>query len=57
MLLFYDLSKYCILKASSIFLSLVVWKLKTKQKPPKTLPNNPAILFRKKKKKEHDFVS
>lgn len=39
MLLFYDLSEYCILKASSIFLSLVVWKLKTKQNKTKTTQN------------------
>lgn len=72
MLLFYNLSKFCILKASSIFLSLVVWKLKTKQnkKPPTTKHPKPYqttqhfILFFKKKKKEkkerkkeHDFLS
>lgn len=55
---FYNLNKFCILKASSILLGLVVWKLKkkTKQKhpKPKTFPNNPAFYF---KNKEHDFLS
>lgn len=69
MLLFYDLSKFCILKASSIFLSLVVWKLKTKQQKTPTTTKHPKpyqttqhfILFKKKerkeRKKEHDFLS
>lgn len=52
MLLFYDLSEYCILKASSIFLSLVVWKLKTKQNKnhPKPYQTTQQFYLEKKKK-------